>query len=160
MAAVGDIVRNGNSIAKYVSASINFATATAGNNAYGATTWEEPVPVLGVQLHCVRTVALANGTNTELGVQVKISPDSDTWRTLYRYSTPGASTDAGAAGLTWTNANTVCEFGAVGLWSATGGDEQVPLNIYGMRVLVTRDAGDATLAGTVTNVWLSTVPWV
>lgn len=142
-----------------ITASINFATASNGDNVYLSTEFGEAVTVRGVQLHCTRTVTLANGTNTEMAVQVLLNPQDQTWRALGVGITTTAATNAAFNGWTWnTSANTIAEIGAVCSWATPTTSYGVSFNIYGMRLLVSRDAGDATLAGTITNAYLSTIP--
>lgn len=159
MATVGDVIQSGQIVSKYVSASIDFSAAANGSTSYGTTTWDEPRSVMGVQLHCLRTVALANGTNTKLLLEVKLSPTLDQWAPMIRGIANNADTDAAFNGWTWVQANGVCEKGLVCQWTNVAGSDVCPVNIYGMQLTVVRDAGDATLAGTITGVWLSTVPW-
>lgn len=140
-------------------ASINFATASNGGNEYLKVEFGEAKTVIGINLHCVRTVTLANGTNTKFAIQGLINPQTGLWRSFARCALNNASVDAAFNGFTWANGNTIAENGGPVYWTASAGDDIAPLNIYGMRLYVDRDAGDATLAGTITNAFLTTIPW-
>lgn len=158
MAAVGNVIagQNGSVITKYISASENFATYDDGDTVVGELTWEEPRLLDKAMLHCTRTVTLANGTNSRFAVDVLINKSAGTWRAMGLGLTNTGFLGGTFNGFSWSDGNTLCETGGLVAWSAqTTAQPSIGPVCYGVRLRITRNASDTTLAGTITNVWLS-----